>query len=93
MSAWLSFWTEGKFDLPTWTYIEVYLGAGIAQLIVVMAGTMVLVIAVIKSSKAMHDSAFLRVLHSPMSFFDTTPMGRILNRYEKRVGVEVGIHG
>uniref|UniRef100_T1ILX3 ABC transporter domain-containing protein n=1 Tax=Strigamia maritima TaxID=126957 RepID=T1ILX3_STRMM len=39
-------------------------------------------IALIASSK-LHQKMFQRVLHCPMSFFDTTPVGRILNRFSK----------
>ncbi|KAF8940193.1 hypothetical protein BGZ58_007436 [Dissophora ornata] len=85
MSVWLSFWTEHKFDLQTWTYIDVYLGTGIVQLLIVMTGSFMLVVVVIKSSRIMHDKAFISVLYSPMSFFDTTPVGRILNRFSKDV--------
>ncbi|KAG0370512.1 hypothetical protein BGZ54_006027 [Gamsiella multidivaricata] len=85
MNVWLSFWTQDKFDLSTWTYIEVYLGTGVVQMIIIMAASLMLVIAVIKSAKVMHDRAFFRVLYSPMSFFDTTPMGRILNRFSKDI--------
>ena len=34
----------------------------------------------LKASKQMHDDMVNRVLRSPMSFFDTTPVGRIVNR-------------
>lgn len=80
MNIWLSYWTEDKLSLSKWTYIEVYVGAGVVQMIVVMIGSFMLVVAVLKSSREMHDNAFVSVLKSPMSFFDTTPLGRILNR-------------
>lgn len=80
MNVWLSYWTEDKLSLSKWTYIEVYVGAGVVQMIVVMIGSFMLVVAVLKSSRVMHDHAFVSVLSSPMSFFDTTPLGRILNR-------------
>jgi ABC-type multidrug transport system fused ATPase/permease subunit len=82
MNVWLSYWTEDKLSLSKWTYIEVYVGAGVVQMIVVMIGSFMLVVAVLKSSRVMHDNAFISVLNSPMSFFDTTPLGRILNRQE-----------
>jgi ABC-type multidrug transport system fused ATPase/permease subunit len=80
MSVWLGYWTEDRFKLPLWTYIQIYLGTGMCQLVIVMIGSFMLVVAVIKSSGAMHNRAFISVLRSPMSFFDTTPVGRILNR-------------
>ncbi|KAF9990004.1 hypothetical protein BGZ75_003992 [Mortierella antarctica] len=83
MNVWLSFWTEDRFQLPTWTYIDIYVGTAFVQLAVVMLGSVMLVVAVIKSAKVMHDQAFVSVLQSPMSFFDTTPLGRILNRFSK----------
>ncbi|KAF9209799.1 hypothetical protein BGZ49_000986 [Haplosporangium sp. Z 27] len=85
MSVWLSYWTGDKLNLPMWTYINVYLGTGIIQLLIVIVGSLIMVVTIMKSSKLMHDNAFLRVLYSPMSFFDTTPMGRILNRLSKDV--------
>ncbi|KAJ8247521.1 hypothetical protein GJAV_G00247340 [Gymnothorax javanicus] len=38
---------------------------------------------VLRASSKFHDKMFQRVLGSPMSFFDTTPIGRIVNRFSK----------
>jgi ABC-type multidrug transport system fused ATPase/permease subunit len=35
----------------------------------------------------MHKKLLDRVLRSPMSFFDTTPLGRIVNRFAKDIDV------
>jgi ATP-binding cassette subfamily C (CFTR/MRP) protein 1 len=37
------------------------------------------------ASRTMLQAAVVRVLHAPMSFFDTTPLGRITNRFSKDV--------
>ena len=37
------------------------------------------------ASQAMHKQAIFRVMHAPMSFFETTPLGRIMNRFSKDI--------
>ncbi|KAM7406526.1 hypothetical protein PAMP_000900 [Pampus punctatissimus] len=36
-----------------------------------------------KAACTLHDTMFKKIIASPMSFFDTTPTGRILNRFSK----------
>ncbi|KAG0312164.1 Canalicular multispecific organic anion transporter 1, partial [Podila horticola] len=44
------------------------------------------------ASKALHENLLAKVLRLPMSFFDTTPQGRVLNRFSNDiVGVDQGI--
>ncbi|XP_037372210.1 ATP-binding cassette sub-family C member 12 isoform X4 [Talpa occidentalis] len=37
----------------------------------------------LKASSSLHDQVFDKILKSPMSFFDTTPTGRLMNRFSK----------
>uniref|UniRef100_V9K892 ATP-binding cassette sub-family C member 5 n=1 Tax=Callorhinchus milii TaxID=7868 RepID=V9K892_CALMI len=37
----------------------------------------------LKASSTLHDKVFHTILRSPMSFFDTTPVGRIINRFSR----------
>lgn len=46
-----------------------------------------LTIAGTKSSKVLMQKAMKKTLRAPMSFFDTTPIGRIVNRFSKDVDV------
>lgn len=44
-----------------------------------------LAFATLRASKRLHEPVLYNILRSPMSFFDTTPVGRILNRLSKDV--------
>jgi ABC-type multidrug transport system fused ATPase/permease subunit len=75
-------WMNG-FGLSTDTYQMIYILATIGQGFLSLIFGLVLAIGGIKSAKNVHDKALLRVFKAPMSFFDTTPLGRIINRFSK----------
>ncbi|KAF9290732.1 hypothetical protein BGZ74_000466 [Mortierella antarctica] len=85
MNYWLSLWSGNQLNLSITTNILVYVAIAIAQFIVIAIASQLLAIAVIRTTREMHSQAFDKVLHAPLSFFDTTPMGRILNRFSKDV--------
>ena len=43
-------------------------------------------VALVRGSQALHDRMLRRVLRAPVSFFDTNPLGRVVNRFAKDVG-------
>ena len=55
------------------------------QVIFVLTGTVTLALAVIIGSRTLHSRMLKNILRSPMSFFDTTPLGRVLNRFSKDI--------
>eukprot|EP00094_Tigriopus_californicus_P010393 TCALIF_10025-PA protein Name:"Similar to ABCC5 Multidrug resistance-associated protein 5 (Homo sapiens)" AED:0.10 eAED:0.10 QI:113/0.84/0.78/0.92/0.76/0.71/14/0/1294 len=66
-----------------WFYQTVYfLNLGIMVVIGLVKG-IVLAFQFLKGSSRLHDAMLHRVMRSPMSFFDATPSGRILNRFSK----------
>ena len=42
-------------------------------------------IACAVASDVIHSRLLTRVMHAPMAFFDTTPLGRILNRFSQDI--------
>jgi ABC-type multidrug transport system fused ATPase/permease subunit len=86
-SLWLSYWTSDKFGLSMGTYIGVYAGLGVLQALLMFGFMVSLSIFGTMSSQSMLRTAMARVLRAPMSFFDTTPLGRITNRFSRDVDV------
>ncbi|KAJ1870725.1 hypothetical protein LPJ55_004437 [Coemansia sp. RSA 990] len=82
---WMRLWIHHQGKDQTSFYIGLYALLGILQFIFFGAFAAILVYSVYRSSRNLHAQAFRRVLYSPMSFFDTTPLGRILNRFTRDI--------
>ncbi|KAF9974715.1 hypothetical protein BGZ73_001834 [Actinomortierella ambigua] len=85
MNYWLSLWTNNTLSLPMFQYIIVYVVFAIDQLGMGLTATALLSKIIIRTTRTIHDQAMGAVLRAPLSFFDTTPAGRILNRFSKDV--------
>lgn len=86
-SLWLSWWTSNKFGYSTGTYIGVYASLGASQALLLFFFAFSLTVMGTNASKTMLNRAITRALRAPMSFFDTTPLGRITNRFSRDVDV------
>jgi ATP-binding cassette subfamily C (CFTR/MRP) protein 1 len=84
-SLWLSYWTSDKFGYSTGTYIGIYAGLGAIQALLLFLFSLSLTILGTTASRVMLNKAIYRVFRAPMSFFDTTPLGRITNRFSRDV--------
>ncbi len=86
---WLSLWTtlnNSRSDSSDRNFRLIIYGSLIVnEAIFIIMGNMVLFIGAIKASEKLHFNAMLGVLRSPLSFFDKTPIGRILNRFSKDI--------
>ncbi|KAJ8280519.1 hypothetical protein GJAV_G00055820 [Gymnothorax javanicus] len=64
-------------------YAGIYaLSMGIMLLLKLVRGV-AFVKGTLRASSRLHEELFRKILRSPMKFFDTTPTGRILNRFSK----------
>ncbi|XP_077978592.1 ATP-binding cassette sub-family C member 5-like [Glandiceps talaboti] len=55
----------------------------VAMVILIFLKCLMYVKVTQKAASTLHDKVFLQVFRGPMSFFDTTPSGRILNRFSR----------
>ncbi|KAI0822453.1 P-loop containing nucleoside triphosphate hydrolase protein [Trametes gibbosa] len=84
-SYWLVYWEELKWPFGPGFYMGIYAGLGVAQALTYFMMGSTFAILTYFSSKSLHRAAIKRVMHAPMSFFETTPLGRIMNRFSKDV--------
>ncbi|KFH67873.1 hypothetical protein MVEG_06604 [Podila verticillata NRRL 6337] len=92
---WLQHWTS---TVGTTTHSTAYFLGVYAVLMVVYMGVdvyltyLATVDAPLHASKTLHEDLLAKVIRLPMSFFDTTPQGRVLNRFSNDIaGVDEGI--
>ncbi|XP_008553085.1 multidrug resistance-associated protein 1 isoform X2 [Microplitis demolitor] len=94
-NIWISDWSNDKTvvvngtvdDSKKLTYVSVYGGLGLGQAIFVLVAQLISAVGCLRSSKMLHDELVSGVLRLPIGFFDTTPSGRLLNRFGKDVDV------
>ncbi|ORX39512.1 hypothetical protein BCR36DRAFT_416970 [Piromyces finnis] len=79
--TWLVYWTEDTLGMKTNDYILIYLFWNLGQTIVIFIYYVVMANVGIKASKRVHNNAIDRVLKAPIFFFDSNPLGRIINRF------------
>uniref|UniRef100_A0A8C2I0L6 ATP-binding cassette, sub-family C (CFTR/MRP), member 2 n=1 Tax=Cyprinus carpio TaxID=7962 RepID=A0A8C2I0L6_CYPCA len=92
-NLWLSDWTEDSVKYFNTTYpthirdmrIGVFGALGLAQGFLVFFGTILLADGSISASRTLHTNLLSNILKVPMVFFDTTPSGRIVNRFAKDI--------
>ncbi|KAG0018030.1 hypothetical protein BGZ81_010421 [Podila clonocystis] len=82
---WLSWWTEDKFGESPKFYMILYAVWGIAQGIFQFINGFYFSLAGARAAKNLHQRALQNIFRAPSSFFDTTPLGRIINRFSKDV--------
>ncbi|XP_069971116.1 ATP-binding cassette sub-family C member 3 [Penaeus vannamei] len=68
-------------------FLTLYGAFGIAQAFFLFLGMLSLMLGCLRSSRVLHQRLLDSVVRLPMSFFDTNPSGRIINRFSKDINV------
>jgi ABC-type multidrug transport system fused ATPase/permease subunit len=87
---WLKNWTEYNeahgSNESVGKFIGVYLALGLgSSLLVILQNLILWIFCSIEASRKMHERMAFAIFRSPMQFFETTPSGRILNRFSSDI--------
>ncbi|KAI5868128.1 ABC transporter type 1, transmembrane domain-containing protein [Durotheca rogersii] len=89
-SFWLKNWAEAnsraRGNPDVGKYLGVYFAFGVGSSALTVVQTLILwIFCSIEASRKLHERMATAIFRSPMSFFDTTPAGRILNRFSSDI--------
>ena len=70
-------------NLPFLVYVIGYAVIGIVLAVVTWIRTVGAAFFSLRASRRLHDALVARVMRAPLTFFDTTPIGRIVSRFSK----------
>ncbi|KAI1708386.1 ABC transporter transmembrane region domain-containing protein [Ditylenchus destructor] len=104
-SVWLSKWADdNEMDMHNGSHapstslgvrLGVYALFGFGEAITYYLSNLIGLFAGLSAMRNLHNPMLKRILQAPMVFFDTTPLGRILNRFSKDIELVdsvLGIH-
>ena len=84
-NIWLSVWSTSSIENSYYQNLAIYCLMGVMQSVMLLIGIVILTLRTLKASIVLHGNLSDHILFSTMEFFDTTPVGRILNRFSKDI--------
>lgn len=87
-SFWLSAWSNdsvdakdpGKADRLKYYRLTIYLILGLIQCVLLNISNIILVLMYLRAARLYHNKLLYSILRSTLHFFESTPIGRIINR-------------
>jgi len=76
---------NGDGGQDTGFYLGIYAALSIGGIIFIGLLTLYFAMSALTASRSMHAELVMSVCRAPMAFFDTTPIGRVLNRFSKDI--------
>ncbi|KAK9994672.1 hypothetical protein SO802_024375 [Lithocarpus litseifolius] len=83
-------WMAANVDNPhvsTLRLVLVYMMIGLASILVISCRSISTVVLGLKSSESLFSQLLDSLFHAPMSFYDSTPLGRILSRVSSDLSI------
>ena len=80
---WLTYWSSHGDASNQFYFLSIYALVNLASVLASFLSFLCVVVFGLKASKKLFHELLDVILRAPMSFFDTTPLGRIVNRFSK----------
>ncbi|CAJ1373645.1 unnamed protein product [Effrenium voratum] len=89
-SAWISYWSDHSSPQnPNYVSSSVgligYTGLSLTAFLGIFLTSALFRLTALKAARTFHRRLLTTLLRLPMTFFDTTPLGRVLNRFSKDI--------
>lgn len=90
---WLVYWSDQETNPSTsgtrslGFYLGIYFALAVGYALSVMLRSVWFLSLALVASRKLHSTMLKSVLHAPLTFFDTTPIGRIISRFARDVSV------
>ena len=80
---WLTYWSDDGAHRGQSFYLTMYGVLGLCYMIILVTRNVLMAISSNRAGSRMHERLLHAVMAAPMSFFHTTPSGRLLNRFSQ----------
>lgn len=88
---WLTYWSaHGSTAGSQVRFLLIYTGINVSSALIGFVRLIIMIVIGLTASRKLFDSMLAVILQAPMSFFDTTPVGRLINRFSKGKRSPVG---
>lgn len=89
--TWVSFWSDHSSHVGSGLYISSAIGlvgyvlTSFCAFGGIIGTSAMFRVTALRAAKSFHEQLLSSMLRLPMSFYDTTPLGRVLNRFSKDI--------
>ncbi|MBS1971145.1 MAG: ATP-binding cassette domain-containing protein [Bdellovibrionales bacterium] len=83
--AWLSYYSSHQTEWMALTAVGIYGLIGLALLVLTLLDQLFWLARGIRAGQNIHNKMLHSVLHAPVRFFDSTPVGRVLQRFSRDI--------
>jgi len=80
---WLSYWSDHSDTVDNAVGLGIYSALSAGGALSTLLTLLIVTITGVAAARVFHRNLIAAMMRAPMAFFDTTPLGRILNRFSK----------